>query len=174
MQRFFKPLALFLPLITLFAPLNASWQPFFAETGSCHIEFPAAPQHMGEKLVGQDGAEALRYDAYMAPGKDELVYLLLVAHYPFAMSSDEALHSLESFLNGLIANHPSSQLVSADLRLVDGREVLDFFLRNGSLCFKGRVFMVESTLYLLAVEGEIQTLDEAELTHFLGSFKLAH
>jgi hypothetical protein len=164
-------LCLFLGVCTS-AYATDTWHEFYAQTGSCHVQFPVQPQHMGEKLIGKDGSESLRYDAYIAPGKNQAVYLLLVAKYPFAVSGDEALHSLESFLNGLLTNHPTSQLVSADLKLVKGREVLDFFLRNGALCFKGRVFMVDSMLYLLAVEGDIQTLDEAELALFLDSFKM--
>jgi hypothetical protein len=98
------------------------------------------------------------------------VFLLLIAQYPDFVDQSYAQVSLEGFLNGILANNPGNQLLFADLLLVGGYEALDFFIRTGSVYFKGRAIMVKNKLYLMAMECEVQNYDETKYNYFVSSF----
>ena len=121
---------------------------------------------------GQEGFD-LKYDAYIANIEKKTVFMLLIAQYPDFVDETYAQISLESFLNGLLSHNPANQLIFADLVLVGGREALDFFIRTGSVFFKGRAMMVKNSLYLMAMECEMQHYDETDFNQFINSFKLA-
>ena len=65
------------------------------------------------------------------------------------------------------------QLIFADLSLVGGHEALDFFIRTGGVYFKGRALMVKNSLYLMAMECEVQNYDEIHYKKFIESFQLS-
>ena len=150
--------------------LKIRWQEFHSVSGCCSMLFPRAPEHISEKMSGEYD---LKYDAYVAMVEKKTVFMLLVAKYPDFVDESYAQVSLESFLNGLLSHNPSNQLIFADLVLVGGREALDFFIRTGSVFFKGRAMMVKNSLYLMAMECEMQHYDENDFNQFINSFKLA-
>lgn len=153
--------------------IKSAWQEFHSVIGSCSMLFPRYPEHISEKMSdgGEDGY-SLKYDAYVATADKKTVYMLLIAQYPDFVDETYAQVSLESFLNGLLSHNPANQLIFADLVLVGGREALDFFIRTGTVFFKGRAMMVKNSLYLMAMECEMQHFDESEFSQFIGSFKL--
>ncbi len=153
--------------------VRQSWQEFHSVVGNCSMLFPHTPDHVSEKMSdGKDGFD-LKYDAYIANVEKKNVFMLLIAQYPDFVDETYAQISLESFLNGLLSHNPANQLIFADLVLVGGREALDFFIRTGSVFFKGRAMMVKNSLYLMAMECEMQHYDESEFNQFINSFKLA-
>jgi hypothetical protein len=81
--------------------------------------------------------------------------------------------SLEAFSLGTDV-YPENQLIFADLLLVEGHEALDFFIRTGSVYFKGRAVMIKNSLYLMAMECDVQIYDEQNYNKFIQSFKLAN
>ena len=150
----------------------ASWQDFHATAGKCTMKFPAVPEHVSEKMTMPDAGYELKYDAYISALDQQAVFMLLVAQYPEFVDESYAQMSLEGFLNGILTHNPGNQLIFADLLLVDGREALDFFIRTGNVYFKGRAMMVRNSLYLMAMECEIQHYDETRFSHFINSFTL--
>lgn len=151
----------------------ASWQEFRTVCGRCKMKFPNNPNHLSEKMrLAQEGYD-LKYDAYISAADQQTIYLLLIAQYPDFVDQSYAKMSLESFLNGILTHNPNNQLIFADLSLVDGHEALDFFIRTGGVYFKGRALMVKNSLYLMAMECEVQNYDESSYNAFVSSFKLA-
>jgi hypothetical protein len=138
----------------------------------CKMKFPGAPEHISEKMVMPEEGYELKYDAYISPLDQQTVFMLLIAQYPDFVDESYAQMSLESFLNGILTHNPGNQLIFADLLLVNGHEALDFFIRTGNVYFKGRALMVKNSLYLMAMECELQTYDEASYKKFVESFKL--
>jgi hypothetical protein len=137
------------------------------------MKFPKNPDHLSEKMrLAQEGFD-LKYDAYISAADQQTIYLLLIAQYPSFVDESYAKMSLESFLNGILTHNPSNQLIFADLTVVDGHEALDFFIRTGAVYFKGRALMVKNSLYLMAMECEVQSYDESNYNAFVGSFKLS-
>lgn len=150
--------------------VNTNWQDFHSVAGKCSLKFPTAPEHITEKMsVPEEGYE-LKYDAYISNMEKKSVFLLLIAQYPDFVDQSYAQVSLEGFLNGILANNPGNQLLFADLLLVGGYEALDFFIRTGSVYFKGRAIMVKNKLYLMAMECEVQNYDEGKYNYFVSSF----
>ena len=98
--------------------------------------------------------------------------MLLIAQYPKFVDQSLAQASLEGFLNGILANNAGNQLLFADMLLVDGKPALDFFIRTGGVYFKGRAIKVKNSLYLMAMECEVQNYDETHYNTFVDSFQL--
>jgi hypothetical protein len=152
---------------------SALWQEFHSVVGKCSMRFPEAPEHVSEQMSVPEDGYSLRYDAYISPLSEESVVMLLIAQYPDFVDEAYAQMSLEGFLNGILTHNPGNQLIFADLLLVEGHEALDFFIRTGSVYFKGRAVMVKNSLYLMAMECEMQAYDEAHYNQFVNSFRLA-
>lgn len=151
---------------------SQGWTDFHSVTGKCTLKFPQAPEHISEKMSVPEEGYDLKYDAYICSLEKKSIYMLLVAQYPEFVDQSLAQVSLEGFLNGILANNPSNQLLFADLLLVEGHEALDFFIRTGGVYFKGRAVMVKNHLYLMAMECEVQNYDESRYNYFVTSFKL--
>lgn len=152
--------------------LIADWQEFHSVSGKCKMKFPNYPQHVTENMKFEEGYN-LRYDAYVSSVKKEEVYMLLIAQYPDFVDQSYAKMSLEGFLNGILTHNPNNQLLFADLILVEGYEGMDFFIRTGSVYFKGRAVMIKNSLYLMAMECDMTVYNENQFNQFIGSFKLA-
>jgi len=152
---------------------NASWQEFHSVVGNCTMQFPKQPDHLSEKMRLPEEGFDLKYDAYISSVDQKTVFLLLVAQYPDFVDETYARMSLEGFLNGILTHNPNNQLIFADLSLVGGHEALDFFIRTGGVYFKGRALMVKNSLYLMAMECEVQNYDETHYNKFVQSFQLS-
>lgn len=148
------------------------WKEFHSVAGRCKMKFPNHPEHVTEKLSLSEEGYDLKYDAYISTSDKRTVYMLLIAQYPDFVDESYAQMSLEQFLNGILSHNPGNQLIFADLLLVNGHEALDFFIRTGSVYFKGRAMMVKNSLYLMAMECEMQTYDEGGFNTFINSFVL--
>ncbi len=149
------------------------WPEFHALAGRCKMNFPTTPEHVSQKLTGPEPGYDLNYDAYISALDERTVFMLLVAQYPEFVDESYAQMSLEAFLNGVLTYNPENQLIFADLLLVEGHEALDFFIRTGSVYFKGRAVMIKNSLYLMAMECDVQIYDEQNYNKFIQSFKLA-
>ena len=148
------------------------WSDFHSVAGKCKMKFPAIPEHVSEKMTVPEEDYEMSYDAYISASERESMFMLLIAQYPEFVDESYAQMSLETFLNGILTHNPSNQLIFADLSLVQGHEALDFFIRTGSVYFKGRAIMVKNSLYLMAMECEMQNYDEDHFTTFVESFEL--
>lgn len=148
------------------------WKEFHAVSGKCTLMFPNSPEHVSEKMAMPEEGYELKYDAYISALDQKTVFMLLIAQYPDFVDESYAQMSLEGFLNGILTHNPGNQLIFADLLLVNGHEALDFFIRTGNVYFKGRAMMIRNSLYLMAMECEIQNYDEGRFKQFINSFKL--
>lgn len=153
--------------------VDTNWQEFHSSVGNCTMHFPKYPDHLSEKMRLPEEGFDLKYDAYISALDQKTVFLLLVAQYPDFVDESYARMSLEGFLNGILTHNPNNQLIFADLSLVGGHEALDFFIRTGSVYFKGRALMVKNSLYLMAMECEVQNYDETHYNKFVESFQLS-
>ena len=153
---------------------QVSWKEFHSVSGKCKMNFPDNPQHVSENMNFSEEGYSLKYDAYISSLDKQTVFMLLIAQYPDFVDESYARMSLEGFLNGILNHSPGNQLIFADLLLVDGREALDFFIRTGSVYFKGRAMMVKNSLYLMAMECEMKSYNETHYNSFISSFKLAN
>ncbi len=152
--------------------LLKDWHKIESMQGKCSMDFPAKAEHVAETMkIDEDGTE-LKYDAYISSSEAESVFMLLVAQYPDFVDEEFAQMSLEAFLNGILTHGAGSQLLFADLVLVEGHEGLDFFIRTGANYFKGRCVMVKNQLYLMAMECKVSDYDETHYEKFVGSFLL--
>lgn len=174
----FNPLAAENEMVATAAPSSVvskeiAWQDFHSAVGNCTMQFPKYPDHLSEKMRLPEEGFDLKYDAYISALDQKTVFLLLIAQYPDFVDESYARMSLEGFLNGILTHNPNNQLIFADLSLVGGHEALDFFIRTGGVYFKGRALMIKNSLYLMAMECEVQNYDETHYNKFVESFALA-
>lgn len=155
--------------------ISKSWNKIESKQGKCSMHFPSQAEHVSETMkIDEEGTE-LKYDAYISAATGaETVFMLLIAEYPDFVDDEFAQMSLEAFLNGILTHGASTQLLFADLVLVQGHQGMDFFIRNGANYFKGRALMVKNQLYLMAMECKVADYDEAHYNQFVGSFLLNH
>lgn len=149
------------------------WQDFESAGGKCRMKFPKYPDHLSEKMRLPEEGFDLKYDAYISALDQKTIFMLLIAEYPDFVDESYAKMSLEGFLNGVLTHNPNNQLIFADLSLVNGHEALDFFIRTGGHYFRGRALMVRNSLYLMAMECEVQNYDEGHYKIFVDSFHLS-
>lgn len=152
---------------------SSKWQQFESAGGKCKMRFPQNPDHLSEKMRLPEEGFDLKYDAYISSMDQKTIFMLLIAEYPDFVDESYAKMSLEGFLNGVLTHNPNNQLIFADLSLVNGHEALDFFIRTGGHYFKGRAIMVQNSLYLMAMECEVQNYDETHYELFVNSFELS-
>ena len=149
-----------------------SWQLFHAKQSKCRISLPGHPEHIQQLMPMPEGERDLRYDVYVAAHNREAVYMVLVAEYPSFVEKRHANKSLESFLNGILAQNPKNKLIFADLVEIDGHVALDFHIQTVNNYFKGRAIMADSNLYLLAMECDMRNYKEDHFSHFINSFEI--
>lgn len=151
--------------------LTTNWQEFHSVVGKCAVHFPSQPEHVSEKMAMAEEGYELKYDAYISSLDPHTVFMLLIAQYPDYVDQSYAQMSLEGFLNGILTHNPGNQLISADLLLVNGCEALDFFIRTAGVYFKGRAVMKKNSLYLMAMECQVQNYNDGHFKGFVESFK---
>jgi hypothetical protein len=156
------------------APIDTSvsWKKFHSVQGKCKVAFPQAPEHVKQIMTLEEDKYDMQYDVYVATeGNKEAVYMVLIAQYPPYVNESCAELSLECFLNGILTQHPSNELVFADLVEIDGKKGMDFFIKSKGMFFKGRALMSGSNLYLIAMECEEALYKENKFTYFINSFE---
>jgi len=156
------------------APIDSSlsWKKFHSVQGKCKVAFPQAPEHVKQIMTLEEDKYDMQYDVYVATeGNKEAVYMVLIAQYPPYVNESCAELSLECFLNGILTQHPSNELVFADLVEIDGKKGMDFFIKSKGMFFKGRALMSGSNLYLIAMECEEALYKENKFTYFINSFE---
>lgn len=149
------------------------WKKFHSVSGKCLVSFPGTPEHVKQTMSLEDDEYDMQYDVYVSTEQNkQAVYMVLIAQYPPYVNESYAELSLESFLNGILTQHPNNQLVHADLTEVQGHKAMDFFIKTKGVFFKGRAIMAGSNLYLLAMECEGENFKENQFKYFIDSFEL--
>lgn len=152
--------------------MSNQWKKFHSVGGKCCVDLPEAPEHIKQNLAMPDEEYTMQYDVYVSGMDNKAVFMMLIAQYPPFVDESFAEMSLESFLNGILSQNPSNQLVFADLVEVQGHKAMDFFIRTNNVYFKGRAVMAKNNLYLIAMECETKNYKEQDFTHFINSFEI--
>src|SRR5690606_6665809 len=111
-------------------------------------------------------------DVYVADHQRQEVFMVLIAEYPGQVDNENAVKNLEHFLNTIIAQNPQNVLQYADLVDVQGYPAMNFHIRTETVYFKGQAIQANNTLYLLAMECEIQHYRDHHFNYFVESFEL--
>jgi hypothetical protein len=149
-----------------------TWKQVHSEAGNCKATFPRNPDHMQQDMKMKGTDNKLRYHVYVADHQRKEVFMVLIAKYPGEIKNEDAKKNLEHFLNTLISQNANNRLLFADLILVDGNPAMDFFIRTDAVYFKGRAIQANNSLYLLAMECEINNYQEHHYNFFIESFSL--
>lgn len=151
---------------------TVSWNTTHSLLGECHLEFPCSPKLISEKKRDISEEMDTQYDAYVASPDDLSTYMLLITHYPDFVDETYAKIGLETFLNGVLNEDSSNELISASMKMVGPNEALDFLIKSGTQFFKGRAIIAKNKLYLMALEVEIPSYNETHFERFVTSFNL--
>ena len=152
---------------------TSSWNLMISRTGDCRIQFPARAQMVQQSFQVSDDGLRLHYDVYIAPFEDKGVCLLLIAQYPLPITKGHELNGLEGLLNGIIGHSEDNKLTFAKIIELQGTPGIDFLVHSKSNYFRGLAFMMGSKLYLIAMEGKKEHLNEKIFERFSQSFQLS-
>jgi hypothetical protein len=151
---------------------GGGWKQVYARSGDCRIAFPVAPQLMQQAIRVSDAGHMLTYDVYLAPLNDNSLCLLLVATYPVAIPKGQEMGGLEGLLRGIVGHNPDNKLVFAKAIQYRQHPAIDFLVQSSNSYFRGQALMVGNKLYLIAIEGRDQAIDEKSFSRFSQSFSL--
>jgi hypothetical protein len=156
-----------------YANEGSTWNLMISRTGDCRIHFPSHPQMVQQSFQLSDDGLRLHYDVYIAPFEDKGVCLLLIAQYPLPITKGNEMAGLEGLLNGIIGHSSDNKLAFAKVIELQGTPGVDFLVNSKSNYFRGLAFMIENKLYLIAMEGKKEYLNEQIFNRFSNSFQLS-
>lgn len=153
------------------AETESSWKQIYAKSGDCSISFPTPPQMLSQTLDLQEG-QKLIYDVYLSPFESKGVFLLLVATYPAELLKGHEIAGVEGLLQGILNHNSENVLVYSKQIEINGTPAMSFLVQNGQSYFRGQALMVGNKLFLLAMEGKKEFLEEGVFNQFVKSFHL--
>ena len=153
------------------ADVGPAWKQIYAKGGDCLISFPTPPQMLQQALNLPDGQKLLYY-IYLAPVESKGVFLLLVATYPSPLSEGHEIAGVEGLLKGIVGHHPNNSLLFSELIEIDGHQAMNFLVQSDLSYFRGQALMVGNKLFLIAMEGKKEFLEENVFSRFVKSFRL--
>lgn len=145
-----------------------AWKIFHSQSGNCKIAFPTIPKHLQEKFVLPKSKATVSYDAYISSDKPQTVYMMLIANYPMPIDPTHQKASLESFIKGLVRQ--GGKIVFANFFEIPKATVMEFFIQNENMYFKGRAIMKGNKLYLIAMESLESQYEDKFYHQFIESF----
>jgi hypothetical protein len=157
---------------SLHAEELSTWQQIKTKAGDCSISFPVLPKFMHQSMVVSKQGHKLDYDIYLAPLNDKALCLLLVATYPFQLKEGHELAGIEGLLNGIVGQSPDNKLIFANLIEIEKHKAVDFLVQSPKSYFRGAALMIGNKLYLIAIEGLSNELNEEAFARFTQSFSL--
>lgn len=128
------------------------WKEFVCQEGKCKVSFPMHPQHVKERMFLPTAGAWIEYDVYLSALQKSALFVLMIAEYPVKIAEEQVNSCLQSFLKGMVGKSGTNQLIFADLTEVGGRKALEFFLEANKSFFRGKIFLADNKLFLLAVE----------------------
>ncbi len=155
------------------ADTGSTWKQIYAKSGEYSISFPTTPQMMSQTLDLQEG-QKLVYDVYLSPFESKGVFLLLVATYPEELMKGQEIAGVEGLIQGILNHNAENTLIYAKQIQISGKQALNFLVQNGQSYFRGQALMVGNRLFLLAMEGKKEFLEEKVFAEFVKSFHLNH
>lgn len=150
---------------------TTGWKQIYAKSGECMVSFPTAPQMLSQTLDLNEG-QKLVYDVYLSPFESKGVFLLLVATYPAELLQGHEIAGIEGLLQGILNHNSENSLVFSEVVEIDGNPAMTFLVQNGESYFRGQAVMVGNKLFLLAMEGKKEFLEEKVFLQFVQSFQL--
>jgi hypothetical protein len=139
-------------LFLLICNLGFCWEKFHSIEGNCEILFPNKPHHLKQVVPIKETNEYLNYDVYLSLNDSDTICMMVIANFPSKISPGDEKLSLEGFLNGVINHKNDKKVIYANFSNFYDLSALDFLLENQTRSFKGKVFIKEDKLYLIAIE----------------------
>lgn len=158
-------------LRTASAETGQEWKQVYAKSGECMISFPTQPQMLSQTLDLQEG-QKLVYDVYLSPFESKGVFLLLVATYPAELLKGHEIAGVEGLLQGILNHNVDNSLVFSKMIEIGGNPAMSFLVENGQSYFRGQALMVGNKLFLLAMEGKKEFLEENVFLQFVKTFQI--
>lgn len=156
-----------------FANISFAWEKFHSIEGNCQILFPDKPHHLQQVVPINQTNEYLNYDVYLTLSEqDNTICMMVIANFPRAVEPENQKQSLEGFLNGIINHKNDKKVIYANFSQFNDMESMNFLLENQNRAFKGKAFIKEKKLYLIAMEYNSNQNLDSMFEKYVGSFIL--
>jgi len=152
------------------------WKDFTSPIGSFKVLLPKYPQHESS----DDPIPTLNMNAktetYTSSISDNQAYMVTVTNYSKRVDNFNVDGALEGALNGMLATDKNNKLISSGITTFNGYKSTDFLIQTlseGQTAYlKGKVFIVDQTLYALALVYMDGNYNDSDYNKFMSSFAL--
>ncbi len=149
-----------------------SWEPFYSVIGNFSVSFPTHPIYSQDRLPVDGGDSSVVLNTYISEPNADVAYMVMAAEFPPSIDVSNPSKNLENALNGVVGYDKNRHLLSAEFSIVQGNQALDFVVMNNGYLTRGRLILIEHTLYqIIAAYREDLNL-EGSYADFVDSFDI--
>ena len=164
---------LFFVFCVLLSSYSFPWEKLHSIEGNCEILFPNKPHHLKQRIPIEKTNEKLNYDVYLSQiDEDNSICMMIIANFPDKIDKINEKQSLEGFFNGIVNHKNEKKIIYADFSDFHDSSALDFLFENQNRYFKGKVFVNENKLYLIAMEYNNYLNLDATFEKYITSFNM--
>jgi hypothetical protein len=149
------------------------WMTVQPQGKSYEINFPQDPKKI-QQFLSLTENQWLLYDVYSAPYESDSVVLLLTTEVPLVLFEGKEQETLQNVLKTLVDRDPSNRMVFLDSIQIGDTLGRDFLVQNETHSFRGILFMAGIELFMIAMEGPNESLDEKAFMQFVTSFQFTN
>jgi len=147
------------------------WVPFSSQSGGFDVEFPVVPQHFNENKADNQGT-LLNYDMYVAQSVENTTYLISLITFPNKAFLGNPEQMMETTIHELATATPSGRLVEQHKISYLNQVTVEFQFETDTQETRGRIFIIDRTLYLLTAIFEKGQYKNEDYSYFVNSFQL--
>ncbi|MES2122595.1 MAG: RDD family protein, partial [Chlamydiota bacterium] len=127
------------------------WVQFESEKEGFKISFPNDYQHESKQIIIPNTGKVLDYQEITSEESKKVQYSLNYMNIPRKWKLAGNATVLKYALDAIVKNTENTSLLSKEFTLHQGHRSLDFILQQGENQVKGRMVIVENTLYKLMI-----------------------
>lgn len=152
--------------------LFSDWKEFTPPSGSFKVLMPALPQYAKDSVAIPETDKKRRYEIFASEKIDGTLFMVSVITYPPDVDTTNTQNMLKGIVEELMHSKKDNRLKEINQNMHANYESLDFNFESKEFEIRGRVFMVDKTLYVLTYIVRKADFDQAEYKHFIDSFHL--
>lgn len=153
------------------AEFFSDWSTVSGKITQFEARMPGEPEYASQDLPLEGSDKALQQEIYVS-GEKAMSYFISATHYPFDVEGEEE-QNLRLSLDGVIKAMEGGELVSAVYKVpFRGANYLEFEAKSSqnSTLYKGRIYLVDRSLYQVYVSAPQDGYNDAAYTFFTYSF----
>lgn len=157
---------------TLETAAFADWREFTAQENAFTVQLPQPAQYASESAPIPDTGLQRAYEMYISQQLNGTIYMISMITYPAQIDTSNQNQMVEDFVQEIVRSRGDNRLQQSSKVSYQGREAVNFIIKNKDYDMKAMAFMIDKTVYLLSYVAQKNNFNEDEYNHFINSFRL--